>query len=142
MLPSELMRLASQARLQAYCPYSGFSVGAWLCSAGMERWSPAVMWKTPPIPWETALSEPPFLPPLPKEKGTFPLWPFREARSLIKAGDFALPAEPAGRFSGNFCSEDFPIFLSDPHGEIQTFLLGQLLPVSFGPEFSEKTDTL
>ena len=50
-----LIRMALEAREQAYVPYSDFMVGAAL-RAEDGRISPAAMWKTLPLPPPAALS--------------------------------------------------------------------------------------
>lgn len=141
MLPSELMRLASQARLQAYCPYSGFSVGAaLLCGDGEVVTGCNV--ENASYPLGNCAERTAVFTAIAKGKRNFSALAISGGPVSDQSGGFCPPCGACRQVLREFCSEDFPIFLSDPHGEIQTFLLGQLLPVSFGPEFSEKTDTL
>lgn len=44
-----LIRMALEAREQAYAPYSDFMVGA-ACGPRMAASSPAAMWRTLPLP--------------------------------------------------------------------------------------------
>ena len=132
MKAKELVALAIQARENAYCPYSGFAVGAALecadgtvytgCNIENAAFGPSICAERTAV--FKAVSE-----------GQ------REFRALAVVGGKAdVPVchecPPCGvcrQVLREFCSDEFPIHLSD--GEtLRTLSLAELLPESFRAE--------
>ena len=129
MKPKELIALAIQAREQSYCPYSGFAVGAALectdgtvytgCNIENAAFGPSVCAERTAV--FKAVSE-----------GR------RQFKALAVVGGKAgraISAEcpPCGvcrQVLREFCSDDFPVYLSDGTS-VRTLSLRELLPESF-----------
>ncbi len=128
--PTELCAIALQARERAYCPYSGFAVGAALvCSDGTvfsgcnienAAFGPSICAERTAV--SKAISE-----------GHF------DFAALAVAGAVAgqMPEKicpPCGvcrQVLREFCPDDFPIYLSKGGENYQATTLGELLPESF-----------
>jgi len=58
-------------------------------------------------------------------------------KALAIASDITPPASPCGmcrQFIREFCDLEMPIFMFDRDGKFAVMKLGELLPMSFGPE--------
>lgn len=58
-------------------------------------------------------------------------------KTIAVATDISPPASPCGmcrQFIREFCELDMPIFMFDKNGDFMVARLGELLPLSFGPE--------
>ncbi|KAL9637037.1 MAG: hypothetical protein Q9164_002458 [Protoblastenia rupestris] len=116
----DLLRRASQAKDVAYCPYSNFRVGAALLSSPVKITIGANV-----------------------ENASTPVGICAERCALVKAiteGDkdfkalaVATDITPPGSMR-EFCSLDMPVFMVDKEGKHIVMTMGELLPMSFGPE--------
>ena len=127
---TELCALALQARERAYCPYSGFAVGAALlcedgtvflgCNIENAAFGPSICAERTAV--SKAISE-----------GHY------DFAALAVAGAVAgqMPERacpPCGvcrQVLREFCPDDFPIYLSEGEESYRTCTLGELLPESF-----------
>lgn len=129
MKPEMLIEKAKQAMENAYCPYSGYKVGAALlcadgtvytgCNIENAAYSPTVCAERTAI--FKAVSE-----------GK------REFTAIAVCGgkngeitDYFPPCGVCRQVMGEFCGEDFPVFLIGPEGKYREKTLAQLLPESF-----------
>ncbi len=132
----ELAELALKARQGAYCPYSGFAVGAALlcadgtvylgCNIEIASSSPGSCAERTAI--FKAVSE-----------GK------RDFTAIAVAGGaagkppefFCSPCGVCRQVMREFCRDDFTIVLTDGK-DLEVHTLGELLPVSFGPDNLER----
>ena len=125
---------AVKARKQAYCPYSGFAVGAALLCVDDRVFTGCNI-----------------------ENAAYPATNCAERTAIFKAVSegktefraIAIVGGPKGKEPENFCApcgvcrqvmmefcrpDEFRIILEDGRGGFNTFLLEELLPLGFGPK--------
>ncbi len=130
MTPEELVKIAMQAMEHAYAPYSGYRVGAALlcadgsvfsgCNIENAAFSPTICAER--TAFAKAISE---------GKREFSAIAVCGGKDGVIAGVFP-PCGVCRQVMGEFCGEDFKVYLAGPEGEIRVRTLGQLLPDSFG----------
>ncbi|KAI4089086.1 MAG: hypothetical protein LQ344_005657 [Seirophora lacunosa] len=119
---------AVDAKANAYCPYSSFRVGAAfltssstiITGANIENASYPVGTCAERVALAKAVTD-----------------GHRGFRALAVATDITPPASPCGmcrQFMREFCTLDMPVFMFDGEGAYVVKTLGELLPMSFGPE--------
>ncbi|WP_442603718.1 cytidine deaminase [Paenibacillus sp. KN14-4R] len=126
----QLMELATEARLKAYTPYSGFQVGAALlakdgvvhigCNVENAAYSPTNCAERTALHRAIADGYKP---------GSF------EAIAVI--GDTVGPISPCGvcrQVLIELCSPDMPVYMSNLKGDWTTMTVSELLPGAFGPK--------
>ncbi|MCJ1246236.1 hypothetical protein MMC30_003442 [Trapelia coarctata] len=124
----ELGQKAVQAKAQAYCPYSNFRVGAALLSPS-GAYITGVNVENASYPVGTCAERCAIAKAVSDGETTF--------RAIAVATDISPPASPCGmcrQFINEFCKPDMPIFMYDVQGEYIVKTLGELLPMSFGPD--------
>ncbi len=128
----ELAKHAMQARERAYCPYSGFAVGAALlcgdgtvyegCNVECASLSPG-----------SCAERTAFFKAVSEGKRSFTAIAIAGGSAGETPAGFCAPCGVCRQVMREFCGDDFQIILTDGAGlEIHT--LAELLPVSFGPE--------
>lgn len=132
MTDQQLMDLARRARQQAYCPYSGFAVGAALLDARGGVWTGCNIENAAFGPTNCA------------ERTAF----FKAVsegvrrfeRIAISGGPADQPPKagtaPCGicrQVMAEFCTDTFVILLEDGRGGLSAHTLAQLFPLGFGP---------
>ncbi|CUA89388.1 cytidine deaminase [Chelatococcus sambhunathii] len=127
-LLDDLFRAASAAREKAYAPYSRFAVGAAVATPGGEIFAGCNV-----------------------ENASYPVGSCAEAgaiAAMIAAGGRRIAAAlvvgegtalvtPCGACRQRlreFAREDTPVHVCGPEGLRRSFTLGELLPLSFGPD--------
>ncbi|MFV2092249.1 MAG: cytidine deaminase [Hyphomicrobiales bacterium] len=127
-VPADLFEAARAAREKAYAPYSKFSVGAALRGAGGGIYSGCNV-----------------------ENAAYPQGACAEAgaiSAMILAGETRIaevcvvgggdglctPCGGCRQRLREFAADEVKIHICDPEGHRKTFTLGELLPVSFGPD--------
>ena len=129
MNPNELIKLAKEAMLRAYAPYSGYQVGAaLLCADGS-------------IYCGCNIENAAFSPTNCAERTAFFKAVYdghRDFTAIAVCGgkggeitDFAPPCGVCRQVMKEFCKADFTVYLAGPEDSFQTYTLAQLLPVSF-----------
>ena len=129
MTPEELIQLAKEAMGRAYCPYSGYQVGAALlcadgsvyqgCNIENAAYSPTVCAERTAI--FKAVSE---------GKREFAAMAICGGKDGIIAGLFP-PCGVCRQVMGEFCAPDFPIYLAGPENRWEKRTLGELFPDAF-----------
>ena len=129
MTPKELLSQAEIAMARAYAPYSGFQVGAALlgvsgkvylgCNVENAAYGPSNCAERTAVFKAVSEGERDFA-----------------AIAIVggSGGNLQGPCPPCGvcrQVLREFCRDDFPIYLRDLDGSVQTFTLSQLLPESF-----------
>ena len=129
MKPEELIRQAMAAMERAYAPYSGYKVGAALlcadgsvytgCNIENASFTPTVCAERTAI--FKAVSE---------GKRAFSALAVCGGQDGVITGYFP-PCGVCRQVMGEFCPEDFPVYLAGADGSYCTRTLGQLLPDRF-----------
>ena len=130
MTPEKLMDMAKIAMGRAYAPYSGYKVGAALlcadgtvytgCNIENAAYSPTVCAE------RTA-----FFKAVSDGHRNFTAIAICGGKDGVITGQFP-PCGVCRQVMQEFCSGDFPIYLADAQGTIETLTLSQLLPHGFG----------
>ena len=132
MTPEQLMLLAKEAMGHAYAPYSGFFVGAALLCADGSVYQGCNIENASYSPTNCA------------ERTAFFKAVYdghREFSAIVICGgmggkitNLCSPCGVCRQVMTEFCGADFLIHLTDGSGQIQTFTLAQLMPLSFSGE--------
>lgn len=129
MKNSELVEKAKQAALNAYVPYSGFTVGAALLAKSGKIFLGCNIENASYTPTNCA-ERTAFFKAISEGEREF------EKIAIVggKNGDFSDFCTPCGvcrQVMREFCDDDFTVILGRNDGEIKTLTLGELLPHSF-----------
>lgn len=125
---TELRQLASEAKKSAYCPYSQFRVGATVLTDSGEFVKGANV-ENASYPVGTCAER--------VALGTAIVSGLRGFKALAVSTDISPPASPCGmcrQYIREFCKLDIPIIMFDKDENYVVVKLGQLLPMSFGPD--------
>lgn len=133
MTPLELVNLAIEAREHAYIPYSGFAVGA------------ALLTKDGKVYQGCNIENSAFGPTNCAERTAFFTAVYQgerefEAIAIVggKGGEpiseLCAPCGVCRQVMREFCKDDFKIYLSKGDGNVLTYTLSDLLPLSFSGE--------
>ena len=129
MTPEKLIERAKEARNHAYAPYSGFLVGAALLCADGSVYQGCNIENGAYSPTNCA------------ERTAFFKAVYdghRDFTAMAVCGgkngaitDFCPPCGVCRQVMGEFCKEDFVVYIAGPEGQYKTRTLSQLLPESF-----------
>lgn len=129
MTPEQLLEQAREAMTRAYAPYSGFKVGAALLCADGSVYGGCNIENAAYGPTNCA------------ERTAFFQAVYEGHRDFAaiavvggKDGVISGPCPPCGvcrQVMGEFCGDDFVVYIGGAGGEYQTMTLAQLLPYSF-----------
>ncbi|KAK4150346.1 cytidine deaminase-like protein [Chaetomidium leptoderma] len=139
LTPAEFhaLRAAAQAaKARAYCPYSGFRVGAVLLTAAGHHVAGANV-ENASYPVTTCAERVAF--------GTAVVGGHHQKgfRAVAVATDASAPASPCGmcrQCIREFCDLNVPILMFDKDSNYVVMTLEELLPLSFGPDSLGKPD--
>ena len=133
MKPKELVALATEARENAYCPYSGFAVGAALecadgtvytgCNIENAAFGPSVCAERTAV--FKAVSE---------GRRDFAALAVVGGRAGLPVDRACPPCGVCRQVLREFCADDFPVYISAGGGRYRRMRLSQLLPASFRAE--------
>ncbi|KAK0389547.1 hypothetical protein NLU13_3122 [Sarocladium strictum] len=131
---ASLRSSASSAKALAYCPYSRFRVGAALLSPDGSTVISGANVENASYPVGTCAER--------VAIGKAVTWegeggPVKTFKALSVATDISPPASPCGmcrQFIREFCSLEMPIIMFDSKDQYMVMTLGELLPMSFGPD--------
>ena len=132
MTPEKLVALAQEAMTHAYCPYSGYAVGAaLLCADGT-------------VYQGCNIENASFTPTICAERNAFfkAVYDGHRAFQAIavcggKNGVITGAFPPCGvcrQVMREFCEDDFVIYTGSADGKIQAYTLAELLPQSFSAQ--------
>ena len=132
MAPEKLIDLAKEAMEKAYAPYSGYKVGAALlcadgtvyqgCNIENASFSPTICAE------RTAIFKAVY-----DGHRDFTAMAICGGKDGIIAGQFP-PCGVCRQVMGEFCKDDFKVYLAGPDDSYETLTLAQLLPYSFGSD--------
>ena len=130
MAPEKLINLAKKAMEKAYAPYSGYKVGAALlcadgtvyqgCNIENASFSPTICAE------RTAIFKAVY-----DGQRDFTAMAICGGKDGIITGQFP-PCGVCRQVMGEFCKDDFTVYLAGPNDSYETLTLAQLLPHSFG----------
>ena len=132
MAPEKLINLAKMAMEKAYAPYSGYKVGAALlcadgtvyqgCNIENASFSPTICAE------RTAIFKAVY-----DGHRDFTAMAICGGKDGVIAGQFP-PCGVCRQVMGEFCKDDFKVYLAGPDDSYETLTLAQLLPYSFGSD--------
>ena len=117
-----LAALALEARETAYCPYSGFAVGAALLAESGEIYTGGNIENAAYTPSNCA-----------ERTAFFTAIAIAGGRAGEAPADFCAPCGVCRQVMREFCADDFKILLVKA-GAVKLYTLEQLLPESFSPD--------
>ena len=130
MAPEKLIDLAKMAMEKAYAPYSGYKVGAALlcadgtmyqgCNIENASFSPTICAE------RTAIFKAVY-----DGHRDFTAMAICGGKDGVITGQFP-PCGVCRQVMGEFCKDDFKVYLAGPNDSYETLTLAQLLPHSFG----------
>ncbi|MDD3919583.1 MAG: cytidine deaminase [Eubacteriales bacterium] len=122
-----MLRMANDAMARAYCPYSGYSVGACLkgstgayylgCNIENAAYSPTICAE------RTALC-----------KAVSEMERHFDALAIVSNGETCSPCGVCRQMLAEFCDAEMPIICANKTGKYKVFSLGELLPEAFTPK--------
>ena len=132
MAPEKLINLAKMAMEKAYAPYSGYKVGAALlcadgtvyqgCNIENASFSPTICAE------RTAIFKAVY-----DGHRDFTAMAICGGKDGVITGQFP-PCGVCRQVMGEFCKDDFTVYLAGPDDSYETLTLAQLLPHSFGSD--------
>lgn len=132
----ELSIRSKSAKNSAYCPYSNFRVGCViLCSDG--SWISGANVENASYPVGICAERTAIVKAVTEGKKNF--------RALAVATDISPPASPCGmcrQAIREFADLNMPIYMFDPEDRFEVRTLGELLPMSFGPDTLPPSDQM
>ncbi|KOS19378.1 Cytidine deaminase [Escovopsis weberi] len=149
---AQLQRRAAAAKATAYCPYSKFRVGATLlCGDSPSAGSSSGQAATAAAADSSSAGQACYVEGANVENASYPVGTCAERvafgtavvrghrvfRAVAVATDITPPASPCGmcrQFIREFCGLEMPIIMFDKNGDYVVMKLGELLPMSFGPD--------
>ena len=123
---------ALQARENAYCPYSGFAVGAALLTADGKLYTGVNIENAAFGPTNCA-ERTAFFTAVAAGERDFTAIAIAGGKANEVAKDFCAPCGVCRQVMREFCRDDFKIILAKP-GAVRVFTLKELLPESFSPD--------
>lgn len=127
-----LVQRAKEAREAAYCPYSGFSVGAaLLCADGIVYTGCNI--ENAAYPAANCAERTAFFRAVSEGKRQFLAIAVVGGKQGEPVSDFCPPCGVCRQVMKEFCGLDFKILLTDGNS-LRELTLGELLPLAFGPE--------
>lgn len=127
-----LAEAALAARAHAYCPYSGFAVGAALL-AGSGRVYTGVNIENAAFGPTNCAERTAFFKAVSEGERGFTAIAVAGGRAGEAPAAFCAPCGVCRQVMREFCRDDFKIILAKP-GAVKVYTLSELLPESFSPE--------
>ena len=136
-----LIKAALKARENAYCPYSGFAVGAALLCRDGSVWCGCNLENAAFTPGNCA-ERTAFFKAVSEGKREFSAIAIVGGKADAEKLEFCPPCGVCRQVMREFCRNDFRIILAVSEKEYRIYTLEELLPLSFGPEqLAGDTDT-
>ena len=133
MTPLELVNLAIEARGHAYVPYSGFAVGAALLTKEGKVYQGCNIENSAFGPTNCA-ERTAFFTAVYQGERDFEAIAIVGGREGKPVSDLCAPCGVCRQVMREFCKNDFKIYLSKGDGEVLTYTLSDLLPLSFSKD--------
>ncbi len=133
MTPLELVNLAIEAREHAYVPYSGFAVGAALLTKDGKVYQGCNIENSAFGPTNCA-ERTAFFTAVYQGERDFEAIAIVGGREGQPVSDLCAPCGVCRQVMREFCKNDFKIYLSKGDGDVLTYTLSDLLPLSFSKD--------
>ena len=133
MTPLELVNLAIEAREHAYVPYSGFAVGAALLTKEGKFYQGCNIENSAFGPTNCAEITA-FFTAVYQGERDFEAIAIVGGREGKPVSDLCAPCGVCRQVMREFCKNDFKIYLSKGDGDVLTYTLSDLLPLSFSKD--------
>ena len=133
MTPLELVNLAIEAREHAYVPYSGFAVGAALLTKEGKVYQGCNIENSAFGPTNCA-ERTAFFTAVYQGERDFEAIAIVGGREGKPVSDLCAPCGVCRQVMREFCKNDFKIYLSKGDGDVLTYTLSDLLPLSFSKD--------
>ncbi len=133
MTPLELVNLAIEAREHAYVPYSGFAVGAALLTKDGKVYQGCNIENSAFGPTNCA-ERTAFFTAVYQGERDFEAIAIVGGREGKPVSELCAPCGVCRQVMREFCKNDFKIYLSKGDGEVLTYTLSDLLPLSFSKD--------
>lgn len=133
MTPLELVNLAIEARGHAYVPYSGFAVGAALLTKEGKVYQGCNIENSAFGPTNCA-ERTAFFTAVYQGERDFEAIAIVGGREGKPVSDLCAPCGVCRQVMREFCKNNFKIYLSKGDGEVLTYTLSDLLPLSFSKD--------
>ena len=131
MIKEQLVSMAKEAMMNAYSPYSGYKVGAaLLCKDGSVYTGCNI--ENAGYSATNCAERTAFFKAVSEGKREFSAIAVCGGKDGVMEGEFP-PCGVCRQVMREFCGDDFLIYLASKDG-IETYILKELLPVSFRPE--------
>ena len=130
-LRAELVAQALDARWYAYCPYSGFAVGAALLDKNGTIWTGVNIENAAYGPTNCA-ERTAFFKAISEGVTEFLAIAVAGGAMGEEPSDFCAPCGVCRQVMREFCEDDFEIILAKP-GDTKVYTLNEILPESFSP---------
>ena len=137
MTPLELVSLAIEAREHAYVPYSGFAVGAALLTKEGKVYQGCNIENSAFGPTNCA-ERTAFFTAVYQGERDFEAIAIVGGREGKPVSDLCAPCGVCRQVMREFCKNNFKIYLSKGDGEVLTYTLSDLLPLSFSKDDLER----
>ena len=131
-MAQRLADAALQARENAYCPYSGFAVGAALLTADGKLYTGVNIENAAFGPTNCA-ERTAFFTAVAAGERDFTAIAIAGGKAGEAPKDFCAPCGVCRQVMREFCRDDFKIILAKP-GAVKVYTLKELLPESFSPD--------
>ncbi len=133
MTPLELVNLAIEAREHAYVPYSGFAVGAALLTKDGKVYQGCNIENSAFGPTNCA-ERTAFFTAVYQGERDFEAIAIVGGREGKPVSELCAPCGVCRQVMREFCKNDFKIYLSKGDGDVLTYTLSDLLPLSFSKD--------
>lgn len=133
MTPLELVNLAIEAREHAYVPYSGFAVGAALLTKEGKVYQGCNIENSAFGPTNCA-ERTAFFTAVYQGERDFEAIAIVGGKEGKPVSDLCAPCGVCRQVMREFCKNDFKIYLSKGDGDVLTYTLSDLLPLSFSKD--------
>lgn len=133
MTPLELVNLAIEAREHAYVPYSGFAVGAALLTKEGKVYQGCNIENSAFGPTNCA-ERTAFFTAVYQGERDFEAIAIVGGKEGKPVSELCAPCGVCRQVMREFCKNDFKIYLSKGDGEVLTYTLSDLLPLSFSKD--------
>ena len=133
MTPLELVNLAIEAREHAYVPYSGFAVGAALLTKDGKVYQGCNIENSAFGPTNCA-ERTAFFTAVYQGERDFEAIAIVGGKEGKPVSELCAPCGVCRQVMREFCKNDFKIYLSKGDGEVLTYTLSDLLPLSFSKD--------